>query len=426
MLDRTSAPSYQVIDQIKIPQVQTYHLDNGLPLHVLNAGEQPILRLEIVFAAGNYFESQPGASFFTVKMLGEGTRQHTYQEIIGHIDRYGAFIDFNHGVDRTSISLYTLSKHLEKLTPLLIELITEPSFPDREMQNLKNNTRQNLRINQQKNGYVASSTLRKLLFGEAHAYGRNLTETMIQAIGQEHLQEHFQHGYYQQKFDLILVGKVDETTLKKIKTHWGSLKIQNTHPSHVQNELPPVHTPTQHTIEKPDSLQSSIRMGCLLFDKRHPDYNRLCVLNEIFGGYFGSRLMKNIREDKGYTYGIYSNLVMFHHHGYWMISTDVKRAFTQHTIDEILKEANRLKEELVDAKELETVKNYMLGSFASSLGTPFDLADLFKSIYFNNLEYSFYDQYLQTIRNISAEEILATAEQYLNTEQMLQVVVGGF
>ena len=166
-------------------------------------------------------------------------------------------------------------------------------------------------------------------------------------------------------------------------------------------------------IEKEGAIQSSIRMGKHLMTRKHPDYFPMLLLNEILGGYFGSRLMKNIREEKGLTYGISSNLALFTQAGYFVIGTDVKREFTQQTIDEIQKEIKILQTELVSENELETVKNYMVGSFAGSLNTPFDIADRYKVIFSENLPLDFYKNYIPNIQQISAIQLLETANKYL-------------
>jgi predicted Zn-dependent peptidase len=165
-------------------------------------------------------------------------------------------------------------------------------------------------------------------------------------------------------------------------------------------------------------------MGRKLFTRSHPDYFKMMVLNEILGGYFGSRLMRNIREEKGLTYGISSNLFTLQKEGYLLIGTDVKREFTSLTIEEVYKEMNILRTEPVGEEELETVKNYMAGSFAGSLSTPFALADHFKAIYFDGLTYDFYEHYIENILNTSAQQLQDLANQYLTDNSMLVVIAG--
>jgi predicted Zn-dependent peptidase len=181
----------------------------------------------------------------------------------------------------------------------------------------------------------------------------------------------------------------------------------------------------KETVEKEDSLQSSIRIGKRLFTRKHPDYFKMLVLNEVFGGYFGSRLMKNIREEKGYTYGISSNLVTLRHDGFLVMGTDVKKEFTGPTIDEVYKEMEVLRKEPVGEEELQTVKNYMIGSFAGSLNSPFAIADNFKTIYFEGMSYDFFEHYIENILDTSAQDLMQLANTYLQPDTMLEVVVGG-
>lgn len=426
MIDRTIPPPFHLVDDIHIIQATSQPLDNGAQLHMLNAGTQDLLKIEITISAGNFYEHKGGASYFTAKMLGEGTKHYSSQELTRYIDQYGAFIDYNHGVDRMSVSLYTLSKHAEKLFPILREIITHSLFPEDELTKLQSVTLQNLQVNKQKNSYVASKKFRELLFGAEHPYGRNINEKIINGIQKEDLTTHFHQRILHAPFDLILVGKIGAREIKLANKFFGdlpiNLELSQAHPNHTIDPS----DEKLFVINKEDSLQSSLRLGQRIFNKNHPDYFKLMFTNEIFGGYFGSRLMRNIREDKGFTYGIYSNLIMFQRIGYWVIGSDVKKEFTEQTLEEIRKEAHKMQEELVDKQELETVRNYILGSFAGSISTPFDLADIFKSIYFNDLDYSFYDHYINAIKNMDAQTILETAREYLNFDNLLKVIVGGY
>jgi zinc protease len=425
MLDRTLAPEYHIIDKIDILRIQTQDLAHGVKLHTLNAGELPIIKLEVILPAGNYFEAKENASFFTVKMLPEGTKKYTSNQITEYVDQFGAFSDFNNGSDKVSISFYTLEKYLEEILIILCDLILEPTFPEKELNNLKQITLQNLQVNLEKNSFLASRILKEVLFGKNHPYGRSLYEQNIMDVQREDLVAHWQNYMLNKSFDIILAGQLNDSHIALTQKYLGNL-IENVSDKH-QGQLVDATPDKQkkHLVDKSESLQSSIRIGKHLFQKNHPDYFKMTILNEIFGGYFGSRLMKNLREDKGLTYGVYASLAMHRNNGYMTIGTDVKKELTEQTLNEIYKEALRLQQEPIEAKELETVQNYMLGSFAGSINTAFDLTDIFKSIYFSDLDYSFYDQYLHTIRTITPDEILETAQKYLSPDSMFEVVVGG-
>ncbi len=426
MLNRTLAPESKPLTHIDIPQMQSIALNNHHKLHFFEAKFTQVLKLELYWQAGTIFETTPQLANFTAKMLTEGTEKYSAQEIISQIDQYGAFIETNGGLERVSITIYTLTKHFEKVLVWVKEIITNSNFPENEWLNLQQITRQNLRINLQKNNYQVGNHFKKIIYGENHPFGKYLTEENLDFINQKHLKDFFEVFIQNKPIEAILVGNFGENgeknALNIIKSFLEDL------PTNTQNIRPKYETETPKAqifhVEKADALQSSLRMGQVLFSKKHEDYSALMILNEIFGGYFGSRLMKNIREDKGYTYGIHSQFVTLRDMGYWAVSADVKKEFLQNTFSEIDKEADMLKQDLVSDAELQTVKQYMLGAFAGSLNTPFDVAETFKAIYFLDLDYNFYDKYLDTIRNITPSQVRDIAQKYLHTDNWVKVSVG--
>jgi predicted Zn-dependent peptidase len=425
MLNRSIPPAFQTLEKVHLPQVQSQSLSNGYKLHWLNAGEQPVVRIELIFKAGNWFETTKGTSYFTTKMLNEGTSRRSARQINEFVDQFGAFIEFNHGQDRMNITLYTVSKHLPKLLPLLEEIVLESVFPEKELENIKTITAQNLKVNQEKTSYVAQTRFRELLFGAMHPYGRNLYEQDIQSIEAPQLRQYYQTTIRHQPCDILLCGNIDDATLALVRNTFERMPVdlQGQPGASINPNGLPAHA--NDTVEKEGSLQSTIRVGKRLFTRKHPDYFKMLVLNEVFGGYFGSRLMKNIREEKGFTYGISSNLVTLRHEGFLVIGTDVKREFTGLTLEEVYKEMAILRNEPIGEEELQTVKNYMIGSFAGSLNSPFAIADNFKTIYFEGLTYDFFDHYLENILHTRAQDLLDLANTYLQPESMLEVVVGG-
>jgi len=431
MLDRTQAPDFQRIQKVNLAQARSAQLPNGIGLHWLNAGEQPVLRLEYLFRAGSWYEPQRSASFFTAKMLNEGTKQRSANEISAWFDQFGSFIEINHSAERINLTVYTITKHLPSLLPLLHELITESVFPEKELANVKNITRQNLQVNLQKTSFLAQHRFRELIFGEDHPYGKYTREDDIETTDQAAVVSYYEDAIRERPFDVLLSGQVTEATLRLVEAHLADFDVRKDTIS--RPDLPPAPSATTHeVIARPDSMQSSIRYGKRLvqpdgqpFTRRSPDYFQVSVLNEILGGYFGSRLMKNIREDKGFTYGIHSSLGLFRQEGFLVIGTDVKKEFTSQTLEEIRREISQLCSEPVPDDELETVKNYLLGSFAGSVTTPFSLADHFKTIYLNGLSYDFFDRYVSAITETTSESLLTLARQYLDADTFTQVIVGG-
>ncbi|PWJ60230.1 putative Zn-dependent peptidase [Dyadobacter jejuensis] len=422
--DRTLAPDFQVITNIELPQVQSTILPNGLDLHVLNLGEQPVMRLECIFDAGTWYESAPNAAYYAIKMLTEGTSSRSSSQISEAFERLGAFVEMSPGADRVGILVYCLSRVLPDVLEIVTDLVQYAAFPEHELEEQKNITIQNLRVNMEKTAYLASTTLKRALFGNEHPYGKVQLEGEIRDLKRETILDHYNNYIKNAPCSVIMAGQVSENDVALVAQSLGSITAEKRVEKDAQL-LNDDYAGKQILVEKANTLQSSIRLGRRMFTRSHPDYFPMLVTNEIFGGYFGSRLMKNIREDKGLTYGISSHLVSMSKAGYLMIGTDAKKEFTQLTIDEIKKEMLRLQTELVGDDELQTVKNFMAGELAGSLNTAFEIADKRKTILLEGLPADFYEQYLDSIHATTAEQVMAMAQQYLRPEDMLEVVVGG-
>lgn len=424
-LDRTLAPPFQVIRHINLPAVETLTLDNGLPLHIINIGEQPIVRLECLFEAGTWYETMPGASYFATKMLSEGTSTRTSAEISEAFDRVGAFTEMSHTSDRSGIVVYCLARFLPQVLPLVQELIADATFPEKEWNDLRNIMLQNHRVNWEKSAFQASTYFREALFGPEHPYGRSRDEEQIVNLAKEEALAHYKSRIQHAPFRLVMAGKVGREEVEAVNAFLG----KGSSLTHTEQSEPTYLTNTADEkiilVERPESVQSSIRYGKLLFTRQHPDYYKMLVTNEILGGYFGSRLMKNIREEKGLTYGISSNVSTLRHAGYFMIGTDVKKDFTEQTLDEIRREIALLQTVPVAGDELQTVKNFMAGEFAGSLNTAFDVADRQKILIMDGLPTDFFERYIEQIHATTADDILRLAQTYLDLDTMTEVVVGG-
>ena len=419
MLDRSTPPPFHQLEEITLIQAQTSYLDNNIPVHSIKAGIQPVIKVEMVFPAGTWYEKENGVAHFTGKMLREGTHNKTSGEISDIIESMGAHLELQTGFELSSVSFYSLNRYFEKLVSLIKELVTEPVFSPKELENLKNITSQGLKVKEQKNSYLASQKIREALFGFKHPYGQYLRQEDIEAINTEDLNV-FYKSQYTSLPEIIISGDLKDNYRDILNRYLGHINFSSskTKIHHHRSK------PRDIFLYKESSSQSSIRLGKLIVTKNHPDYFQIKVLNELFGGFFGSRLMKNIREDKGYTYGIYSQLWALKHHGFMIIETDVKKEFTNHTIEEIIKEIRNLKKTKVPEQELETVKSYMLGSFIAELNTPFSFADKFKAIHFHGLDYDYYDKFFQSLKDIQPSDILKMANKYLHEDTFNQVIVG--
>jgi predicted Zn-dependent peptidase len=422
MIDRTIPPTAAEIQQIEIQEAKKITLANSAPLYYISSGQLPVIRIEFIFRSGSYYESKNGQSYFAAKMITEGASGYSAKEIAQTFDYYGSYIEISPSMDHVSVVVYTLSKHLEIICSLLTKILEQPKFPEKELLVQKRIKRQAIKINQEKSAVVASQTIRKSIFGAQHPYGRSFEIEDVDAITREDLAIYRSTMLYNDPV-VVVSGGVNDCDMKIISQSFAKMSYsRDVAFESITSDL----QPNELLIERKDAVQSSVRLGKLAIAKNHSDYIGLVVLNEIFGGYFGSRLMKNIREDKGYTYGIYSSLVNLQKADMMIIGTDVGRASTQATITEIHKEMALLRNEKVGADELTTVKNYMLGSFMSSINSPFSLADKFKSIFFHDLGYEFYQNYIEGVRAVDSEELQRLANIYLQEDSFSRVIVGGY
>ncbi len=423
-LDRTIAPPSKKIEHVNIPIAEKILLDNQIPVYTIRAGEQHVMRLELIFEAGSRFETNTGESLFTTKMLSEGTKNHSGVEISEYFDQFGAFLEITHSAERLVFTVHGMTKHLPKLLPMLQEMISESVIPQKELLMQKNIASQTLKVNLEKTAYVAGQIFREQIYGATHPYGKSLSLALIENINQKSVQDFYKNQIQGKQFKVFLSGNFGEYEIKALNDVFGQIPVNKAKNQANSTEFLPAKIENM-LVERAENMQSSIRVGRKLFNRSHPDFFKFLVTNTIFGGYFGSRLMKNIREEKGFTYGVSSSLVPQKDGGYLVIGTDVKKEFTQQTINEIFKEIKTLQTNLVEENELETAKNYMIGSFIGSLNTPFEVSDRQKVIILDDLPSDFYENYIKNIRAVSATEVMEIANKYYKLEDLCEVVVGG-
>lgn len=261
------------------------------------------------------------------------------------------------------------------------------------------------------------------MFGEEHPYCINNKLEDFDRIDRDVLMQFYRSYYHSGNCRIIAAGRIDESVLNLLEARFGGTDWQR---KTLDTPKYAIHSDPQkfHHVEKANGMQSAIRVGKMWVPKTHPDYIPLSILITILGGYFGSRLMANIREEKGYTYGIGSFVLSLKYASYFIISTEVGNEYVEPTLKEIAVEMRRLQTEPISENELETVKSYLLGEFLRDFDGPFALAGSFKAINDFGLDYSFYDRYLHSLRNITSGELMQLAQQYLNPDDCYTVVAG--
>ncbi|MDX2197140.1 MAG: pitrilysin family protein [Cytophagales bacterium] len=424
MLNRAEAPAAYELQPFPILKHSHYTIPNGINIYAINQGTQPLAKIDYIFDAGSAHESKQALSYMCSKMMLEGTSKYTGKELAEQIALYGAYLDITSGFDKLTLSVMCMTKHIVQICAIVHDIITQCIFPESNYETVKNIGIQNIRVNMQKTSFIASQSFRKHIFGESHAYGYSVDEKQLKSLKNAEVIKFYKQKICDQAFEIIISGQMSDEVIQHVKKDLSTLKFK--YPKAVSPTPLNAQATTQSKIfEKKDgSVQSSIRIGKKLFVKKHPDYIKFTVMNEVLGGYFGARLMKNLREDKGLTYGIHSSATFMQQEGYWAIAADVNAGNTTHALNEIYKEIDLIRSQKVPAAELNTAKNYMIGQFYNAFSTPFQSADRLRNIHLHGLDYAFYETYIQNIKKVTSADVQKMAEKYLDPTSLTEIVAG--
>ncbi|MBI3139069.1 MAG: insulinase family protein [Sphingobacteriales bacterium] len=422
-IDRKQAPP--IVDAVNfhlnLKPCQQFTLQNGVPVYAVDAGAEEVMLLEWVFFAGNSQEEQNLVAATTNFLLRNGTAKRTAFQINEHFEYYGAYLNRSCYNETATITLHCLTKHVAELLPVVKELITESTMPSEELAIYQQNMKQRLKVNLKKSDFVAGRLIDAYLYGEKHPYGKYSSAEEFDALERDQLLHFYNQYYTQGKLILFVAGKLPVNLESLLNQQFGDLPNQAVEVK--QTALQPVTQKKFRITNDPNGVQGSIRIARSFPNRHHPDFLKVQVLNALFGGFFGSRLMSNIREDKGYTYGIHSFLHNHIQHSSWMVSTEAGKDVCEATIGEVYKEMKGLRDEPVGEEELLLVRNYLMGSILGDLDGPFQIIGRWKNIVLHGLtEQYFYDS-IRTIKTISAEELQALAEKYLQPEEFFELVV---
>ncbi len=419
MLERTVAPLAGEIVFGGLPKVNRQLFHSGVSLFWLGAGDQPVVKFELTCQSGIWYEPKKAVSWLTAKMLAEGTKKKSAQQITEGFEKLGAFLEISPGFDDVSISLYGLKKNFDQVIALLNEMINEPTFPEREFEILKSNRKDQISLKDSKSNLFVSKKIREAIYGPTFPYGKAVTVEDIEAVSLNEVKDYYSHLFFHRP-QIYLCGDIDDSFIDLIETDLLITAVTDmADKAMIFNSLQ-----KDIYVERKESMQSSIKMAWLIPGRSHEGYFDYQIANSLLGGYFGSRLMKNIREEKGYTYGIHAYPVHLKHSSFGIIASDVAANHTQDTFTEIKAEINKLLNEPIPEKERNVLANYLAGSFLASINTPFQLMDKFKEVQGAGLDVSYYNKYFEALRVIDEKAIKLAIEKYFNPKAAYTAIVG--
>jgi zinc protease len=424
-LDRSKVP-------IKAKEIKTGNIEpdvvrlgNSVPIYMIQAGSQPVTKIDLIFKAGSWWQSKPLVASTTNAMLMEGTSGYSGEEIAEKIDYYGSYLNPYSDRDHAFISIYSLTKHLDVILPLLSEIIKTPSFPEKELQNYLERRKQAFMVEKNRVTSLAREKFSFALYGRNHPYGQQLTLSDFNNINRDDLEEFHKKFYMSGNFSIIVSGRYNEEDLaRKMEDLFGDADWLSGGMIEKVNPKKRASRKMRILIPKEDAVQSALRLGRELFNTTDPEYTGMSVLNNILGGHFGSRLMQNIREKKGYTYGIGSVMVSLRNSGFMVIVSEVGTGYWNAALKEIHKELDKLRSKPVPHSELEFTRSHMLGEVLRGFDGPFAWSESIKSLIEQDLDTGYYQRLSDTILNISPRQLLDLAERYLSPSDMYEIIAG--
>jgi len=421
-----AAPALTPERPVTWPKRTRAKLSNGMQVVLAEAHSIPKFHGELFFRAGEaqVSDRSVGLAELTATVLRTGTAKRTSRQIEEDLRRLGADLGATAGQDTSAISFAGLSEFAEPLLELVNELAREAAFPEAEFERERRQKLEEVKLERTSPGFLAGERLRKILFG-AHPYARiSPSEEQVADYKREDLESVYREIYTPENALLILVGDFEPQAMlkiiEKIFGNWAGKK-----PVAKEAPAPPQLLGRRvYLVHNPGSVQTQILAGCHAIIRKHPDWIRLGLTNSLFGGAFNSRLVMNIREDKGYTYSPRSGVSPLRQHGYFSISAAVRNDVVAASLTEIFYELDKLRSLPVPAPELADAQNYLTGLFSMGLATQEGLLSQFSTTELHELPADYLETYSDKVRALTSADLLSTARKYFDSANLQIVVVG--
>lgn len=420
---RQDPPAINLAGELPVPNHKKIELGSGVTLHLLPEEETIGFRLDLYFSGGIKDNQLPTTANATFSLMTEGTLDKSSKQIHDSLDFYGSFIEKDVAYNYSKFTVFGTEPYFKDIFILIKDIITNASFNEKEIDLYISRHKQRLLVDLEKTGTLAKRAFAKFFWGNNHPLG-NLSEIedYDNYLNRVSLVDFHNKLIKRGLHQIVLSGCCSDKIINTIK----EINFYNDAKATEYGDILSNHIPQKGLtfIQKDHSIQAAIHMGTELINRKHPDFANMQLVSTLLGGYFGSRLMKNIREEKGYTYGIGCGLQSVADKGVFSIRTEVLNDKWQDTLACIDYEIEKLKKELVPQDELQTVKNYMCGNMARLFDGSFSHADRLQMLLNENLDWSYFTNYLNAIKNISVEDVQQLANKYLNSESFTIVVVG--
>lgn len=413
-MDNSLLPNINEPAFFPFPDFQSLRLDNGIPVHVLPFNHLGYTNVSFSIKSGILMQSKLLQASLTNRMLREGCEGFSSEELAEELDFYGTALRNGVSMLGSEIETSVVSRHLPKVLPTIKKVVFSPTFPEKEFGICREIARQSLIHSMQEVSFLARRQLKTMLYGERHPYAASAGPDDYDQISISDLKDFHSEFYLPSNFELYVSGRFSEAEFDVLNGAFGSLPVPRIRIPKAVEPAPATCADVRRLVVKPDCVQNSVAIGAITISKYHPDYLKLKLLVAVLGGYFGSRLMSNIREDKGYTYGIFAQLKASDDFSAIKIYSDTATEYTNSLIDEVFVEINRLTREPVPAEELEMVKRYFTGMYLQQVSKGIGLLQDMKVKLLQGVDPRVYCQnWWDVLHNTTPDELLIIAKKYL-------------
>jgi zinc protease len=426
-VDRTKPPELGPPPRVSLPPIITKQLANGLKLMIVEQHELPLADFVLLVGSGGTSDpaGKTGAANLATAMLREGTTTRKSLDIADQTSFLGISLFPFSSWESSTLSLHTPTAQLDSALALFADVALHPSFPANEFDRLKKNRLTELLQLHDQGPAIANQAFPAILYGTAHPYGAPLigTESSVNALTTADLQAYYQANFKPNNSTLIIVGDVNPSQIEqKINALFGSWQRGDVQQP-TYSEPPKATTTTIYLVDKPGAAQSSFRIGAIGVPRSTQDYFALTVMNTILGGSFSSRLMQNLREARGYTYGAGSRFDMRRAAGPFTASAEIVSAKSDSALLEFMKELNNIRQS-ISPTELTRAKRYLQLQLPGNFETTQDIAAALVPVAQYGLPLDYYNNYVQSIEGVTMADVSRVAQQYINPASLAIVIVG--
>lgn len=412
-------PEIKKINEVEVLKPSQYVSNEGVDIYSVHTPAQDVVRISLVFCCGVKYQNKPFISSTTANLLSEGCGNRTSHEVAQLLDFYGIYYDVNVDRDYTVITMCVLGKFADKALEILSEIILKPQFLEEECDVYTQKRKSDLKIEREKVDVLSREELARTIFGALHPYGAFANADDYDGVTVADLRAFYNRFYTRSNLFVVVSGNINNVIIEDVKRIVDALPKGM--PERTITEAPTA-LPQIKKVESDDSVQSAVNIGRVLFSRNHPDFVAMQVTATLLGGYFSSRLVRNLREENGFTYGVYAAVVNLQDSGYFAISTELKKELTDAAIEEIFKEIELLQKEEPSEEELEMVKRVITGEMLRILDGPFGIADVTIENIQNGVTNRATEQMIEKIDEITPAMVSNMARKYLKREDLSVII----